>query len=142
LEAILRGRLEVVECDAAVLRAAGGIWPATAAENRRLVVAATVRALAMRRVVYLTSWLPTELLVSARQDGFIVARLDVPRSELERRNRERVEVLGHRDMAHWFDEQLANHDDLASAGLIDVVVDASRPLATVAAEIAALAGAI
>lgn len=40
-------------------------------------------------MIFLTSWVPTELLQRARDRGFTVALLSVPMPELERRNRSR-----------------------------------------------------
>jgi hypothetical protein len=42
--------------------AAGGAWPASAEENHRLVIEAARDALAMTDVIFLTSWVPTEML--------------------------------------------------------------------------------
>lgn len=135
----LRLRLRnVIECDEAVMVAAGGVWPAAAAENRRLVVEAAKAAVAMPEVIFLTSWMPTDLLRLARARGFRVALLSVPMHELERRNRERMASGASSDVAHWFEPQLANYDDLTSDGLIDVALDGTLTTEEIAALLARL----
>lgn len=128
----------VIECDEAVMVAAGGMWPASAEENRRLVVEAAKAAVAMPEVIFLTSWMPTDLLRLARARGFRVALLSVPMPELERRNRERVASGASSDVAHWFEPQLANYDDLTSDGLIDVALDGTLTTEELAARLARL----
>lgn len=140
LAAALGDDLVVVESDDAVLAAAGGVWPADLGEVHRLVIETAEQALALDHVVLLTSFVPTEDLRAARGSGAVVAVLDVPRVELERRNRERAASGGHGDMSHWFDEQLANYEELAAAGLIDAVVDATAPVADVVMTVRSLVG--
>lgn len=129
----------VIECDDAVMRAAGGEWPASAAENRRLVVESATAAIAMTDVIFLTSWVPTELLELARRRAFTVALISVPLPELERRNRERLAVGGYSDVSHWFGPQLENYAALVADGLIDVTLDGMRPLSELADELALIA---
>lgn len=137
---VLLPRLHVVETDDAVLQAAGGSWPSTLDETHGLVVATAGQALAFDRVVHITSFVPTAMIRSARANGFTVALLDVPRDELERRNLDRLRRGQEEDMSHWFDMQVENYEDLAAAGLIDVVLDGTRPLEHVAESIVALTG--
>ncbi len=125
----------VVECDEAVMRAAGGVWPTAADENRRLVVEAATATLARDEVIFLTSWVPTEMLEAARTDGFRVVLLQVPEPELGRRNRVRLAAGGHSDVSHWFGPQLSNYEALLADGLIDVVLDGTRPIPDLAAEV-------
>lgn len=129
----------VIECDDAVLQAAGGSWPASAEENHRLVIESARSAIAMTDVTFLTSWVPTELLDAARDSGFSVVLLSVPKDELERRNHDRLALGGYSDVAHWFDHQLENYAELCTLGLIDVVLDGTRPTAELARRIADLA---
>lgn len=140
LAALLAADLPVVECDDAVLALADGVWPADLADNHRLVVQVAEEALARDEVVLITSFVPTDRLRSARAAGAVVVLLDVPRPELERRNRERAASGGHGDMSHWFDEQLATSADLVEAGLIDRVLDATDPPSELARAVRSLAG--
>jgi len=134
----LRDRLCAIESDDAVLERAGGTWPSAPSEIRRLVVEIASEALAMENVVYLSSFVPTPQIRKARADGFTVAVLQVPRDELERRNRERQRAGGHGDMSHWFESQLENYADLEAEHLIDLAIDGSQPLNNLVASVAAL----
>ena len=129
----------VIECDEAVMRAAGGVWPASAEENQRLVIEAAAAAIAMTDVIFLTSWLPTEMLELARDRGFTIALISVPLPELERRNRNRLAEGGYSDVSHWFEPQLENYAALAADGLIDVTLDEMQPLADLANELTVIA---
>jgi len=128
----------VIECDEAVMGAAGGVWPASAEENRRLVIESAAEAIAMSDVIFLTSWVPTEMLEVARDSGFTIALISMPLQELERRNRERLAEGGHSDVEHWFEPQLENYEELLAAGLIDVALDGTLPLTRLAEELTLL----
>lgn len=129
----------VIECDDAVMLAAGGAWPASAEENHRLVIEAASDAIAMSDVIFLTSWMPTEVLRIARDRGFVVALLSVSVPELEDRNRQRLAQGGYSDVSHWFESQLGNYAELGDLDLIDVVLDGTRTTASLANTIATLA---
>lgn len=129
----------MIECDEAVMLAAGGAWPASAEENHRLVIEAARAALAMADVIFLTSWMPTEMLRLARDRGFTVALLSVSMRELERRNSDRLAEGGYSDVSHWFESQLKNYADLGALGLIDVVLDGTLTTAALASTVAKLA---
>ena len=129
----------VIECDEAVMLAAGGAWPASAEENHRLVIEVARAAIAMTDVIFLTSWIPTEMLGLAHGSGFTVALLSVPMPELERRNSQRLAEGGYSDMSHWFESQLDNYADLRAIGLIDVVLEGTLTTAALAKRVAELA---
>lgn len=122
----------VIECDEAVMLAAGGSWPASAEENHRRVIEVAGDAIAMTDVIFLTSWIPIEMLGLAHGSGFTVALLSVPMPELERRNNQRLVEGGYSDMSHWFVSQLDNYADLRAIGLIDVVLDGTLTTAALA----------
>jgi hypothetical protein len=129
----------VIECDEAVMLAAAGSWPASAEENHRLVIEAARGALAMEDVIFLTSWMPTDMLQLAHDRGFTVTHLSVPMAELERRNNQRLAEGGYSDVSHWFESQLDNYADLGALGLIDVVLDGTLTTAALANRVAELA---
>jgi hypothetical protein len=126
----------VIECDEAVMLSAGGAWPASAEENHRLVIEAAHDAIAMTDVIFLTSWMPTEMLRLAHDRGFTIALLSVSMPELERRNRQRLAEGGYSDVSHWFESQLDDYADLGALGLIDVVLDGSLTTAELANRVA------
>lgn len=117
------------------MRASGGVWPASAEENRRLVVESAAAAIGMTDVIFLTSWMPTEMLEFARDRGFTVALISVPMPELERRNRERLSDGGYSDVSHWFEPQLENYAELLADGLIHVALDGTLTTAELANEV-------
>lgn len=129
----------VIECDDAVMRLAGGVWPASAVENRRLVIESATAALAMTDVIFLTSWVPTELIDLARDRGFTVALISVPLPELERRNRDRLAEGGFSDVLHWFESQLENYAALIADGYIEIILDGMLPLTDLADELTTIA---
>lgn len=129
----------VIECDEAVMLATGGAWPASAEENHHLVIEAASAAIAMTDVIFLTSWMPTDMLRLARDRGFTVALLAVPRPELEHRNRQRLAEGGYSDVSHWFESQMENYAGLEALGLIDVVLDGTLTTAALANRVAKLA---
>lgn len=129
----------VVECDEAVMLAAGGAWPAFEEENHRLVIEAASAAIAMTDVIFLTSWMPTEMLRLARNRGFTIVLLSVSMLELEHRNSQRLVEGGYSDVSHWFESQLDNYADLGALGLIDVVLDGTLTTAALANRVAELA---
>lgn len=129
----------MIECDEAVMLAAGGAWPASAEENHRLVIEAARDALAMTDVIFLTSWMPTEMLRLAHDRGFTVALLSVSMPELERRNSERLAEGGYSDMSRWLESQLENYADLSALGLIEFVLDGTLTTAELASTVAKLA---
>lgn len=129
----------VIECDEAVMLAAGGAWPASAEENHRLVVETASAAIAMTDVIFLTSWMPTAVLRLAHDRGFTVALLSVSMPELEHRNSQRLAEGGYSDVSHWFESQLDNYAELVVLGLIDVVLDGTLTTAALANTVAELA---
>jgi predicted ABC-type ATPase len=129
----------VIECDEAVMLAAGGAWPAAEEENHLLVIKSASAAITMTDVIFLTSWMPTEMLRLARKRGFTIVLLSVSMPELEHRNRQRLAEGGYSDVSHWFESQLGNYADLGALGLIDVVLDGTLTTAVLANSVAELA---
>jgi predicted ABC-type ATPase len=129
----------VIECDEAVMLAAGGGWPASAEENHRLVIEAASAAITMTDVIFLTSWMPTDMLRLAHDRGFTIVLLAVSMPELEHRNSQRLAEGGYSDVSHWFESQLDNYADLGALGLIDVVLDGTLTTTALANRVAELA---
>ena len=140
LPAMVGDDVVVVESDDAVVRAAGGTWPASQEEIRRLVIETGLEALRRARVVLLTSFLPTDVVHDARACGASVVLLDVPLTELERRNAQRMVEGTAGDESRWFAVQLAAYQELRSAGLVDHVIDGMQAIQTIADQLSSLAG--
>ena len=92
----------------------------------------------MTGVIFLTSWMPTEMLRLAHDRGFTIALLSVSMPELERRNSQRLAEGGYSDVSHWFESQLDNYAELGALGLIDVVLDGTLTTAALAKGVAEL----
>lgn len=131
--------LLVAETDEEVMKANNDIWPDNELKNTILIPQTTKEIIARKAVVYLASYLPDELIKLARSNGFKVILLELTIDQLQRRNKQRMQVEDYQDAAPWIRMQLDNFTNLKEAGLIDKVIDGNQAVEALAQKIVLLA---
>lgn len=115
---------KVLEMDEEVMKENGDKWPDDNNYKDQVLVPKIVnRILDEDDVLYLASYVPEDLLIKARNQGFKVLLLDVSMKELIRRNKERIDSEQYADASPWLQLQIDTFTKLRDKGLIDKVID-------------------
>ena len=131
--------LNIREMDEEVMKANNDIWPDDNAYKDQVLVPKVLQEiLQMKGVIYLTSYVPEELLKEARNHDFKIVLLDISLEELQRRNQERMKVEGYADATPWLQLQLDTFARLSKDGLIDVIVEGENLAPVIAEELLSL----
>lgn len=126
-------KLNIAETDEEVMNANNGIWPDDELKNKVLVPLTTKKIIDSKEsVIYFASYVPYVLIIKARQAGFVIIILEVDLASLEARNNERMKIEGYASASPWFKMQLDTYRDLKKLGLIDLIIDGSKPTKQIA----------
>lgn len=127
--------LHVFETDKEVMKANNNIWPDDDLKNNVLIPKTTKKLLELNKIVYFASYIPIELLKSAKLNGFKIVYLDVPENILLKRNKKRMKSEGYNDVSQWFKRQLENFNSLKEEKIIDEEIDGNQSIEQCAIEI-------
>jgi hypothetical protein len=130
--------LHIAETDEEVMKANDGVWPDDELKNKVLVPKTTNEIITRENVIYFASYIPTELLQKAKEEGFKIIVLETPLEVLNKRNTNRMKVEGYDDVSQWFKGQLDNYQSLADNHIVDQEVNGNQTVEKVAAEIKSL----
>ena len=130
--------LHIAETDEEVMKANNGVWPDNELKNKVLVPKTTNEIITRENVIYFASYIPTELLQKAKEEGFKIITLGIPLEVLEQRNEKRMKAEGYDDVSQWFKGQLDNYQSLAENHIVDQEVNGNQTVEKVAAEIKSL----
>lgn len=112
------------EMDEEVMKVNDNKWPDDNKYKDQVLVPMIVKKILDEDdVLYLTSYVPEELLVKAKSSGFKVLLLDVSIHELNRRNKKRMTAEHYADASPWLELQLNTFNKLKDKGLVDEVID-------------------
>lgn len=125
----------IAETDEEVMNANGGIWPDNELKNNVLVPQTTKEILTRKNVIYFASYIPTALLLEAKNKNFSVVVLDIPKEELIQRNVHRMNEENYDDVSPWFAAQLSDYEQLKKIGVVDNAIDGNQDVKIVADEI-------
>jgi predicted ABC-type ATPase len=131
--------LEIAETDEEVMKANGDVWPDDGLKNTVLIPQTTKQVIKRESIVYLASYIPEELIKTARDEGFIIVLLDLMLDTLKERNQQRMSTESYADATPWLQMQLNDFARLLKSGLIDVVIDGNQPVEVLAKDIVRLA---
>jgi len=132
--------LQIAETDEEVMKANNNVWPDDELKKNVLVLQTTKEIISRPEVIYFASYIPTNLLQDAKSKGFSITLLDLPIEELRRRNRRRMSEEGYDDVSEWFEGQLLNFEELKGEGLVDVILDGDRKIATISSDLLQIVG--
>lgn len=126
----------ILEMDEEVMRENGNKWPNDNIYKDQVLVPKIVRKILKEDdVLYLASYVPEDLLIQARTQGFKVLLLDVSMKELIRRNRERIDIEHYADASPWLQLQIDTFAKLKDRGLLDMVIDGNDSTKDIASAI-------
>ena len=112
------------EMDEEVVVLNHGNWPEDNDYKDQVLVPKIVKdILKQSDVLYLASYVPEDLIIEARRNGFKIILIDVRIEELTRRNKERISTEKYADASPWLQLQLDTFAKLKNKGLIDKVID-------------------
>ena len=131
--------LEIAETDEEVMKANGNVWPDDELKNMELIPRTTKQLLERESIVYFASYIPEELIKTARSKGFLIILLDLMPETLKERNKKRMRTENYADVTPWLMMQLNDFARLYQNRLIDVVIDGNQPVEVLAKEIVRLA---
>jgi len=132
--------LVVAEMDEEIVKLNKGRWPTDDDyRNTVLVPKITEKIIGMDEVVYISSYVPDELVKKAKRKGFKIALLEVGLEQLKARNTKRMLEEKYETVAIYFDMQLSGFERLKNKDLIDKIIDGHKTTKEIADEILAIA---
>ncbi len=125
--------LHTSEVDEEILAANNGIWPRDNRYKDEVLIPAIYERVAKQEsVVFFANYFtPLSQVALFKDNGFKVVQLQLPYSEMLRRNKQRMENEGYEDATQWLMGQIENHKEIYEAGLVDRVIDATLPTAEI-----------
>lgn len=126
--------IRAVDVDDEVIRLNGGTWPTIERKNAVIFPQILKDLLSAKQALVFNSFLERDHAEALRAAGFTIALLNVGEPELLRRHEQRSQLEGWSNR-EWFDWNQQAIRDLRDSGLIDLVIDAERPLNEVADDI-------
>ena len=127
--------LHIAETDEEVMKANNGVWPDNELKNKVLVPKTTNEIITRENVIYFASYIPTELLQKAKEEGFKIIFLETPLEVLNKRNTNRIKIEGYDDVSQWFKGQLDNYQSLTENNIVDQEVNGNQTVEKVADEV-------
>lgn len=131
--------LHVLETDEEVMKANNNVWPEdNSYKDQVLLPKITEEVIKQDNVLFIASYIPTNLIRKARQQGFKVIVLKITLEELQRRNAKRMDQESYEDANPWHKGQLEDYKRLSEEGLIDGTIDGHQSTSQIAEEIVKL----
>ena len=131
--------LHVVETDEEVMKANNNVWPDdNNYKDQVLLPKVTNEIIKQDDVLFIASYIPTELLRKAKERGFKIIILQLTLEELKRRNAKRMNEESYDDATPWFKGQLEDYQRLSQEGLVDSIIDGHQNISQIVGEITRL----
>ena len=130
--------VNAVDTNDEILRLNGGDWPTVDRKNEVLLPIVLDSVIDMPEVVLFNSYMPVDRMIQLRQVGFRTALLDVSEDELRRRHAVRLAEEGWTN-ARWLDWNQEHLREIRGSDLFDQVISGEQDVASVAANILAVA---
>lgn len=117
----------IAEMDEEVMKENDNVWPSDNDHKDNVIVPRVVKnIISKKQVIYLASYVPTDLIKKAKSVGFKIILLDIDEQELQKRNKERMREESYEDASQWFELQFDNYKKLQAEGLVDIVLDGTQ----------------
>ena len=131
--------LHIVETDEEVMKANNNVWPDdNNYKDQVLLPKVANETINQDNVILIASYIPTELLRKAREQGFRIVILQLTLEELKQRNAKRMNKESYDDANPWFNGQLEDYQRLSREGLVDNTVDGHQSTDQIVKEIVKL----
>ena len=124
--------LPVVDEDELLTKLNGGTFPFENKESLLLQVEEKVKN--ADSIIFFTSHCSPFFLKELKAKGYKIVQLEIDMPTLVERNQKRMKEEGYPDSTQWLESGVALCKAIQEQGLIDKVVDANRPVETVANE--------
>lgn len=127
---------DIAEMDEEVMKANNNTWPSDNKYKDKVLVPRVVKNIINKKqIIYLASYIPTNLLKQAKKAGFKIILLDIGKEELQKRNKKRMQKEKYEDASQWFSMQLDDYKKLQAEGIVDTVLDGAETLSEIAKKI-------
>jgi predicted ABC-type ATPase len=131
--------LPIFEMDEEIMSANHNEWPSDNQYKDDVLVPKIVQAIIEKpEAIYLASYIPEDLLETARAKGFRIVLINISLHELMNRNKKRMDKEKYADSTPWLQLQLDSFDSIVEKGLIDTQIDGHQDTETIADEIIAI----
>ena len=131
--------LHVVETDEEVMKANNNVWPKdNDYKDQVLLPRVTNEIIEQDSVLFIASYIPTELLRKAKERGFKIVILQLTLEELKRRNAKRMNKESYDDATPWLKGQLEDYQRLSQEDLVDNTIDGHQSTSQITEEITKL----
>jgi predicted ABC-type ATPase len=128
--------LHISETDEEVLKANSNIWPTdNNYKNQVLVPQTTEEIIKKEDIIFFASYIPTELIRKAKENGFRIIVINLTLEQLAERNKKRMNEENYDDATPWFKGQLDDYQRLSEEDLIDEKINGNQPVLQIAEEI-------
>ena len=132
--------LPLFEMDEELKKLNGGIFPSDFDQKMHLSALVISNILERSEVVFLTNtnYFTKDDLLLAQEKGFFVVQLVLPREEMEKRNRNRVENEGYDDLSRHFENMIHYQEEIQKDNLVDSVIETNNSMENIEKEFLAL----
>lgn len=126
----------ILELDEELFKLNNGTWPADEEYRNKVLVHKVVDDIKiMDKVIFFTTYFSIDDLKKAKENKFKIIQLMLDKSELIKRNAERMQNKGELDAAEALKENLKLQDDINNAGVFDKIIYTNKPVEDIASEI-------
>jgi guanylate kinase len=130
--------LQLIESDDLLIAMNGGTFPQDYDYKLNVLAPKMVAdVLQQDKIIFFTNvdYFTHQNLLAARQQGFKIIQLILPREHMETRNKYRIEHEGYDDLSSHFDRMEAYQKDISDKKLVDIVISTNKPIETIAEEL-------
>lgn len=128
--------LPILELDEELVKLNNGTWPTDEEYRNKVLVHKAVDDIKiMDKVIFFTTYFSIDDLKEAKENKFKIIQLMLDKSELIKRNVERMQNKGELDATKALKENLKLQDDIKNAGVFDKIIYTNKPVEDIASEI-------
>lgn len=123
--------IDCTEIDEELTSLNGGTYPTDIdLKHNELIPKIIAKVIASSDIIFFsnTDYFTLDNLRQAKSHGFKIFQLNINLSELNARNKIRVDKEGYEDMSIWLEDMVDYQFDLQKSGLVDQVLDATLPV--------------
>lgn len=128
----------LLEVDEELTRVNNGVYPKDEKHKHTVLIPQIIEdILGRNEVVFFTNtdYFTLEDLGSAQKNGFHIVQLSLDLTELQKRNKFRVENENYSDLSQWLEGMINYQITIKEKGLVDKVIDAKQTTENIANEL-------
>lgn len=130
--------LPISESDEELTHMNGGTYPEDSDHKMNILASQMVENILNKgKIIFFTNthYFSIEKLKEAHDKGFLILQLTTPIETMRKRSKYRNENEGYEDHTKYFDDMLTYQKEISESGVVDEVIDTSKPVENTAEEL-------